>query len=199
MIASKKPMHLGEIISAKEWQGNDITPAKVKILEAQARIINNNRKEMTKERGVIISQCFIKIVSVLNDIGSRNIPPTTIVKKETVNAGSAQMGKELLVEPLSLDPGPEHLTGSQPTVGSDLGDRLKDKYPGYIVEGHLLNHNLHGPGYARWNLTPITKKANGDMERQAERFAKAAVLAKGKVLLLPRTDKIQRGPFRQTE
>ena len=69
------------------------------------------------------------------------------------------MGEKLIVNALSLKPG--GLSGSQPTVNSDLGNALKRKYRrNYFVAGHLLNHKMHGPGYERWNLTPLSGKAN---------------------------------------
>ncbi|HHG84356.1 MAG TPA: DUF4157 domain-containing protein [Bacteroidetes bacterium] len=43
----------------------------------------------------------------------------------------------------------------------------------YWVRGHLLNHNLGGPGEKR-NLTPITKKCNSQHHSLVEKAAKAA-------------------------
>ena len=50
----------------------------------------------------------------------------------------------------------------------------------YWVRGHLLNHNLGGPGEKR-NLTPITKKANSQHHSLVEKAAKLA-MAQGKGL-----------------
>ncbi|HEX7838933.1 MAG TPA: DUF4157 domain-containing protein [Kofleriaceae bacterium] len=41
----------------------------------------------------------------------------------------------------------------------------------YWVRGHLLNHNLGGPGEKR-NLTPITKKANSEHHNNVEKVLK---------------------------
>ena len=49
------------------------------------------------------------------------------------------------------------------------------------VRGHLLNEHLHGPG-RKWNLVPITKKTNKDMESSVERQAKSAIRKKGNVI-----------------
>jgi len=43
----------------------------------------------------------------------------------------------------------------------------------FWVQGHLLNHNLGGPGEAR-NLTPITKRANSRHNAWVEEIAKGA-------------------------
>ncbi|AEY67273.1 DUF4157 domain-containing protein [Clostridium sp. BNL1100] len=52
------------------------------------------------------------------------------------------------------------------------------------VKGHLLNHNLHGPGI-KSNLVPMTQKSNSDMREGPEKLAKN--LIKNKVLYY-RTD-----------
>jgi hypothetical protein len=49
------------------------------------------------------------------------------------------------------------------------------------VQGHLLNHHLHGPGTPA-NLVPITDQLNRIMEKWAEKRVKALVLMKRKVL-----------------
>ena len=46
----------------------------------------------------------------------------------------------------------------------------------YWVRGHLLNHNVGGPGEKR-NLTPITKKANHEHHDNVEKFVKMAAQA----------------------
>jgi hypothetical protein len=46
----------------------------------------------------------------------------------------------------------------------------------YWVRGHLLNHNIGGPGEKR-NLTPITKKANSEHLHNIEEFVKMAAEA----------------------
>ena len=48
------------------------------------------------------------------------------------------------------------------------------------VQGHLLNHNVHGPGVAE-NLVPMTDALNRIMEKWAESVIKAEV-DKGKIL-----------------
>lgn len=48
------------------------------------------------------------------------------------------------------------------------------------VQGHLLNHNIHGPGVDE-NLVPITDALNRIMEKWAEKVVKDYV-AKGKIL-----------------
>ena len=45
----------------------------------------------------------------------------------------------------------------------------------YMVQGHLLNHNVGGPGTDMRNLTPITKATNHLHETNVEHYVKAEV------------------------
>jgi len=72
--------------------------------------------------------------------------------------------------------------GSQPSddapVWKNLGSLVGTKY---YVQGHLLNHNLGGPGL-RFNLTPINKKANSRHHQIVEKDIKRMVLTEKKVV-----------------
>lgn len=58
-----------------------------------------------------------------------------------------------------------------PTIGSFVQN--------YLVQGHLLNDNLGGPGEMK-NLTPLTKSANTTMLKQYEEKIKTQVNTDGK-------------------
>lgn len=180
IIASRDPKTINQIISAKSWNGKPIPDDKVAELQASSSTIDANRQDQTVEKGQIIMAEFEKIVTILNAIGGPPIPRTTLVRQDKVSGAGMEMGKHLVVSPLSLDPG--GLAGSQPTYTTGLGSLLKLNYPDYIVEGHLLNHKLHGPGNVSWNLTPIAKQTNSDMSSKFERFAKLHILDEGKVV-----------------
>jgi competence ComEA-like helix-hairpin-helix protein len=180
MIASSDPKTINQIISSKSWNGKTIPDDQVAELQASASKIDENRDGQGVEKGRLIMIEFEKIVAILNNIGGPPIPRTTIVRQDKVAGAGMEMGKHLIVSPLSLDPG--GLAGSQPTYTTGLGALLKLNYPNYIVEGHLLNHKLHGPGNVSWNLTPIAKQTNSDMNNKFERFAKNHILDEGKVV-----------------
>ncbi|WP_051315149.1 eCIS core domain-containing protein [Algoriphagus terrigena] len=180
IIASADPKTINQIISSKSWNGKDIPDDKVAELQVSASTIDANREPQTVEKGRIIMGEFEKIVAILNAIGGPPIPRTTLVRQDKVTGAGMEMGKHLIASPLSLDPG--GLAGSQPTYTTGLGSLLKLNYPDYIVEGHLLNHKLHGPGNVSWNLTPIAKQTNSDMNSKFERFAKEHILDGGKVV-----------------
>jgi len=75
-----------------------------------------------------------------------------------------------------------HKAGSQPSddapIWKDLGSLVGTKN---YVQGHLLNHNLGGPGL-RFNLTPINKRANSRHHAIVERDIKRMVLTEKKVV-----------------
>jgi hypothetical protein len=82
----------------------------------------------------------------------------------------------------------DHATGSQPSVEGGHWDALRRRYYGggtYYVRGHLLNHNLGGPGSAWRNLTPLTQAANNraldSMLHEFEDPVKKKVSAGGRV------------------
>lgn len=74
-----------------------------------------------------------------------------------------------------LIPSVDDLSGSIPQHGSwpDWWDQAKPSNSSYWVRGHLLNHNLGGPGEKR-NLTPITKKCNSQHHSLVEKALKLA-------------------------
>lgn len=49
----------------------------------------------------------------------------------------------------------------------------------YLVQGHLLNDNIGGPGDNMQNLTPITKSANSTHNKKVEEKVKKAFRSKG--------------------
>ncbi|MCP4289272.1 MAG: hypothetical protein GY792_33435, partial [Gammaproteobacteria bacterium] len=71
--------------------------------------------------------------------------------------------------------------GGRPPSSSLTGphwSKLRQRKHGggsYYVRGHLLNHNLGGPGNTWANLTPLTQKANQDHHADFESRVKRAV------------------------
>ena len=54
-----------------------------------------------------------------------------------------------------------------------------DWWTRYMVQGHLLNENLGGPGTDLRNLAPISKVANKEHEQKVESVAKHAAIKQG--------------------
>ncbi len=111
----------------------------------------------------------------------RSLPDSVITYTGTSPGG--YFGKTMIANPLTLK-GEE---GKQPS-SSLSNDRpwcdLKLRKEGgrtYYCRGHLLNHNVHGPGNTWKNLTPIRQVANRDHENTVESKVKDKV-SKGKTL-----------------
>ncbi len=73
-------------------------------------------------------------------------------------------------------------SGSSPSVGDESStysiiNRRRSGNGSFYVKGHLLNELLGGTGRAWKNLTPLTRVANSEHERIAERRVKDAVNA----------------------
>lgn len=70
--------------------------------------------------------------------------------------------------------------GSKPSVTPSWwpkpGTQLATYFSTYIVQGHLLNDNLGGPGNTMANLTPITKSTNSTHFKKVEADVKDEVL-----------------------
>lgn len=84
-------------------------------------------------------------------------------------------GVHMSIKPLTK----KHEEGSVPTkaahkIYDKLDLRRMSGGASYYMRGHLLNHNLGGPG--SWNnLTPLSREGNHQHESQVESVVKAAV------------------------
>ena len=180
ILASKDPKTLQSVIASKSWLGKSIPDPKVAQIQTEAAYIDARRTNQTVTAGTEIKAAFDRIIAALNTVTGNPVPSTLAAVQETRGSGTALMGRHVFINPLSLNPG--GLIGTEPTMDSDMGAELLRRYPGKLVEGHLLNHKLHGPGNQRWNLTPISHATNNAMKLKAENQAKANVLSEGKVI-----------------
>jgi hypothetical protein len=83
-------------------------------------------------------------------------------------------GTSMTIEPLTRIGPP----GSVPSASSEKWERLNLRREGgrsYFVRGHLLNHNIHGPGTTWKNLTPLSQKGNKNHLTLVESTVKTAV------------------------
>ncbi|MFT3870704.1 MAG: DUF4157 domain-containing protein [Nibricoccus sp.] len=120
---------------------------------------------------------FDEIAKLLASLGRPETVPPSNVKWLTLS-GKYNDGHDMTADPLTLDPGGNE--GSQPFESSKLWNAVNQRSMTYI-RGHLLNHHVHGPGAIK-NLIPITRSANGRMERIGETYVKEAVIGQKKVI-----------------
>ena len=103
----------------------------------------------------------------LSRLGGAFDPPPTVVHWDEKTIDGEKHGALMRADPLSIDPSDN--IGSKP---SDAATKLWDvvrKVPrggaSWYIQGHLLNHNLHGPGIWK-NMAPIARTTNTKMERE---------------------------------
>jgi len=156
----------------------------LKQIRAEADLIDQDKqaaksKGFGQSAGEAIQQRFAKIVALMGQLQGGEKPAKSQVKWSP----RGDDGYSMTANVLSVDSG--GLAGSQPYYESSLWKQVRRRVrkssgdPIY-VRGHLLNHHLHGPGNSE-NLVPITKDANGRMERLAESQLKNAIVGENRV------------------
>lgn len=156
----------------------------VKAIEDEVKIIDkiktDTKGNFGQDAGKTISQSLKNIAKQLAIAGLDPVPPTEVEFTPQTVLGDS-VGETMVAEPLSLDPG--KFSGSAPAASAETELwRRVNRRPNTYVQGHLLNHHLHGSGALKSNLTPITRSANTTMESQAESAIKNPVLGEGVVV-----------------
>lgn len=138
---------------------------------AEALEQNKQAKKETLER--YLNELSVLVIPLLAFTESAELPMTIFHNTQTTKFGSP-VG-EFMEASILTSVGPE---GTVPTSAThplydDLSLR-KNGSSNYYIRGHLLNHNIHGPG--TWqNMTPLSGSGNGLHERSAESAIKNAV------------------------
>jgi hypothetical protein len=134
--------------------------------------------------GELIYAYFNEIVLLLNELSGRGpTPPATHVEWTVKNIRGDDYGRKMVAHPLSIDPGDN--IGSKPVGGdtalwTDVKRHQRGADTAYI-QGHLLNHHLHGPGTWK-NMIPLSRRTNTRMETLAEGEVKKAVIGQKRVV-----------------
>lgn len=106
---------------------------------------------------------------------------TTTVRYEPVNGDGVGTGMTAILHPASLG------AGSRPTVKPPWwptgGGATAAWFEQYMVQGHLLNHNVGGPGNTMENLTPLSRAANSAHHSKVERDVKKELLTNGNIVV----------------
>lgn len=158
--------------------------AKFAIIDNHINQINTlKQRDMSQERGRQIQTHLDGIATTLRDpvFGDNEIvPPSTINWTSESKAGGV-VGHIMEASPLSMDSGGH--SGSEPATsgGTELWEKVKVRTGAY-VQGHLLNHHVHGSGAKKENLVPITGPFNTRMESSVETYVKNRVLGSKEVL-----------------
>jgi hypothetical protein len=184
MIAST-PKPLQDYISdlKAKYSGPD-TVEPYRIIDANIAAINTQKAlDMTVPIGDNIKTLLEGIADALKAPvfgGNELVPPSKIDWTPATVLGGP-VGHIMVANPLSLDPGGN--TGSEPSSpgATELWKKVKVRTGSY-VQGHLLNHHVHGSGAKKENLVPIRGPFNSEMERNVESEVKNRVIGQKQVL-----------------
>lgn len=184
LMAETTPMVLEKFLATlpkpandKQRKALDVILAEKKKIDDLKNEIGRKEKSYGQEAGKTIMASLEEIARQLPVLGGE-VPPTALKTKKAYKALKDDVGQEILAFPLSLNPG--GLAGSQPHETTDLWDEVSRR-PSTYVQGHLLNHHVHGPG-KNFNMAPIPIAANNEMEQKFEHYVKHAVLSERKVV-----------------
>ena len=135
--------------------------------------VGENSEQVQKKRKI-----FDQVCENIAKLGfKKEAPPVSQIEFDsalTPDGGGTRATAKLLS---AIQPG-----GSEPSddapIWTNLGELITTKR---YVQGHLLNHNVGGPGL-RKNLTPINRRANARHHRIVEKDIKQKVLNEKKVV-----------------
>lgn len=116
------------------------------------------------------------LAALIKALNGNSTVPTSVITYAAVN--SLGGGTQAEASILSSD----HPPGTAPRDYAPIWENLSELGSGlnkkvrkdWYVQGHLLNHNVGGPGM-RFNLTPITKQANNKHKAEVETSIKEKV------------------------
>jgi len=139
---------------------------------------NIRSRKMTEKQAADLVSNLNKMADHIKDIDIQSELPPSRVKYGSLTKEQGATKAEALV--LSYNSGGSVGTepSDNPPVNEAVKDRKNDHNSKAYVQGHLLNHNVHGPG-KRFNMTPITYTANDEHKRGIEEEVKNRVLGKG--------------------
>lgn len=142
------------------------------------------KKKQEEDRAKAIQNLLVELSKHTEKLFGSEMPESD-VKHDKKSEGGADQGKLVDAKILTKKLPKQGTTGSVPDSSKNkVFDKLNYRRSGkgsYYVKGHLLNHNLHGPG--KWfNMVPLSRKGNSNHEKQVESKVKKAVLKKGEVV-----------------
>ncbi|MGW6310566.1 DNA/RNA non-specific endonuclease, partial [Streptomyces niveus] len=146
----------------------------------QAASISNARKKEKVELSLArISQFTIKLIGE-----GESLPDSTPPIYGNLSPGG--FGSKMTINILTRNPPPVGSGGSEPKESSldaepywkylSLRREKKTSVKRFYVLGHLLNHNVHGPGDTWENLAPQSTSGNGKFRWNPEDKVKGLVL-----------------------
>jgi len=168
-----------KIKTAMPAQKASIEEIKLKAIELQKRLPPSKTDDEKAKNIEAKRQLFEEVSGKIAALGLHHdaTDPASIIDFAPVRAeDDGGVGANASVLSSNFTPGKP--PSDKPKIWSALGGLIGAKN---YKRGHLLNENLGGPGL-RFNLTPITTKANADHLAKIESTVKKAVLIDKKVM-----------------
>jgi hypothetical protein len=161
-----------------------VTDAHKKASELAGKIESNKPpgKDET-QHAEDVESWFNELATQIEILNKDKSVPASVIKY----SGTDKLGGGIAAEAsiLTADHGEGSAPGDDAAIWAGLEHLGKGKglevRRRWYVQGHLLNHNLGGPG-KRYNLTPITKRANNQHKKDVETTLKDEVKKPGKVI-----------------
>ncbi len=156
---------------------------KIEARRAPIREPDEAKKAQLKDKAAKVMMddinALVPLIKLLN--GNSAIPTSLVAYGGTDSSGGALSAEASILSS-------KHPPGSEPGDYAQIWNDLADLGAGldqavrkdWYVQGHLLNHNIGGPGM-RFNLTPVAKQTNKDHLSTIEAPIKSEI-AKGTVV-----------------
>jgi hypothetical protein len=178
LMVKSTPRPLEAVMADLRQNPTDTQAAALDIIDAEVAKIEQIKTDTGggwgQNAGDEIRKSLDKIAAQLKIAGLAKVPPTKIQFSPRTVLGET-VGFTMEANPLSIDSGGN--VGSAPaTAGETELWRRVNRRPNTYVQGHLLNHHLHGSGADPRNLIPLARSANTSMETRGESKVKNAVL-----------------------
>jgi phage-related protein len=177
------PKKLADFLSDLEANPKANKPVVGQIRAKLRDIARLKEGSMGQQAGRDIADDMADIADLLKTVlpGGVSLPESTVVEEETETVRGCTVGKHVKIEPLSYKPPADgRWRGSEPGYGNTFFRAVNRRIYTY-VQGHLLNHNLYGPGQ-ELNLVPIHRQLNTQMSSDCEEEVKKRVLSQNKVV-----------------
>ena len=176
----------------KKLKKSTLTPVQQKAHDRATELAKNieqrkSPKVPAEKHAQNMEEWFNELADKITILNGDKPRPASVIKYGGVDSQGGGVSAEASI--LSSD----HPQGNAPNDKAPIWENLQDlglgvgkkgkpiRWTSY-VQGHLLNHNLGGPGL-RFNLTPITKRANNQHKSIVETTIKDEVNKKnGKII-----------------
>jgi hypothetical protein len=181
MIASTEKEYLPFVINLDTKNDSEKQKAKKAAIETAKKIDSLTMRTSTTKDDVKVKDETLEFEKLTQQLAEQtqifidrtdDLPASALPQYGPLTAEG--YATSMKIEPLTKIGAP----GTVPSASSARWERLnmrKETSRSYYIRGHMLNHNIHGPGTTWKNLTPLSQVGNKNHLRLAEKDVKEAV------------------------